>query len=132
MSAAILNRVPVARILDTVKMAQSVLSASNPRAERNVSSIENARNAVIDFLKKMPDVKQVNVTKLVQIDAEKGTWEAEADVYLPNATIKALGLPVLKEVLDCQLYLLRLDGQLNVVAYGDRELVNQTGEKNES
>ena len=56
------------------------------------------------------------------------SWEPEAEVYVPNATIKALGLPVQKEVLDCQLSLLRLDGQLNMVAYGHRELVNQTGD----
>lgn len=119
----------MARILNGVKMAQPVLSASDPKAERNVYPIEAARNAVIDFLKKMPDVKHVNVTKLVQIDAEKGSWEAEAEVHVPNATIKALGLPVQKEVVDCQLYLLRLDGQLNMVAYGLRELVKETGEE---
>ena len=121
--------VAMARILDTVKMAQPVFPASDPKAERNVSAIEDARNAVIDFLTRMPDVQLVNVTKLVQIDAEKGSWEAEAEVYVPNATIKTLGLPVRKEVLDCQLYLLRLDGQLNIVAYGLRELVKETGEK---
>ena len=109
-------------------MAQPVLSASDPKAERNVCPIEAARNAVIDFLKRMPDVQLVNVTKLAQIDAEKGSWEAEAEVYVPNATINALGLPVRKQVMDCQLYLLRLDGQLNIVAYGHRELVNQTGD----
>ena len=60
------------------------------------------------------------ITKLALMDSEKGTWEAEAEVYVPNPTIRALGLPVRKEVLDCQTYLLRLDKQLNIVAYGLR------------
>ena len=121
----------MANILNTVPMAQPVLPASDPKAERDVSSIENARNSAIDFLKRMPDVKQVNVTKLVQIDAEKGIWEAEAEVYVPNATIRALGLPVRKEVLDCQDYLLRVDGQLNIVAYGPRDSVEERVEREE-
>jgi len=45
------------------------------------------------------------------------------EVFVPNPTIKALGLPTQKEVLDCQCYLLRLDDQLNIVAYGLRDLV---------
>lgn len=122
----------MANILNTVPMAQPVLPASDPKAERDVSSIENARNSAIDFLKRMPDVKQVNVTKLVQIDVEKGTWEAEAEVYVPNPTIRALGLPVQKEVLDCHDYLLRLDGQLNVVAYGLRDSVAEGREQDEN
>ena len=83
---------------------------------------------VCDFLKHQPDVKEARVTKLVQIDAEKGMWEAEAEVYVPNPTIRALGLPVQKEVLDCHDYLLRVDGQLNITAYGLRESVQQQGE----
>lgn len=87
------------------------------------TKIEDVRKVVSDFLKQQPDVKQVNVTKLAQIDPEADSWEAEAEVYVPNTTIRNLGLPVSKEVLDCQQYLLRLDGQLNVVAFGLRALV---------
>lgn len=36
------------------------------------------------------------------------------------------GAPVQREVLDSQVYLLRLDGQLNVVAYGLSEDVART------
>jgi hypothetical protein len=111
-------------------MAQPVLPASDPQAQRRPppSLIDDVRNAVCDFLKKQPDVREVRVRKLVQIDAETGIWEAEAEVYVPNATIKALGLPVQKEVLDCQDYLLRVDGQLNVVAYGPRDSVGEGSE----
>jgi len=113
----------MAKILDAVKMSEPVDSRKAPNAKRKGQPIEDARETVIAFLKKTLDVKQVNVTKLAQIDSEKGTWEAEAEVYVPNATIRALGLPTQKEVLDCQAYLLRLDGQLNVVAYGLKESV---------
>jgi hypothetical protein len=68
----------------------------------------------------MVDAQEVSVTKLVLLDAEKVTWEAEADVYVPNPTIRALDLPMEKEVLDCQKYLLRMDKHLNIVAYGRR------------
>ena len=110
-------------ILDTVKMSERPLSTNDPKVEREPPLIGDARNAVIAFLKETLDVKQVNITKLAQIDSEKGTWEAEGEVFVPNPTIKALGLPTQKEVLDCEYYLLRLDAQLNVVAYGLRDSV---------
>lgn len=89
------------------------------------SRIEDVRTAVSDFLKQQPDVRRVNVTKLVQIDPEAGSWEVEAELYVPNTTIRNLGLPVSKEVLDCRQYLLRVDGQLNIIAYGLRDLVEE-------
>jgi len=115
----------MAKILDGIKMSNPVLSGNTPGAEGDVASIEEARNAVIGFLSKMPDAKQVSVTKVVLIDLQEGTWEAEAEAWMPNATVKALGLPVQREVLDCKEYLLRLDRQLNIVAYGLRDLVEQ-------
>ena len=108
----------MANILDTLKKSEPVLSTAGPGAERKLPPIEDVRDAVANFLKKMPDAKEVSVTKLALMDSEKGTWEAEAEVYVPNPTIRALGLPVRKEVLDCKAYLLRLDKQLKVVAYG--------------
>lgn len=111
------------KMLDEVRMSERVSSAASPKAGRKVPPIEALRDAVIAFLKKTLEVKQVNVTKLVQIDSETGIWEAEAEVFVPNPTIKALGLPVQKEVLDCEAYLLRLDDQLNIIAYGLRDSV---------
>ncbi len=114
----------MANILDTVKMSEPVLSTAGPGAEPpKLPPIEDVRDAVANFLKKMVDAKKVSITKVALMDSEKGTWEAEAEVYVPNPTIKALGLPVRKEVLDCQTYLLRLDKQLNIVAYGLRDSV---------
>lgn len=87
-------------------------------------TIIEVKKAVGDFLQTaLTEVHRVNVTKLVQIDQDEGTWEAEAEVFLPNPTIKALGLPLTNTVLDQVSYLLRLDGQLNVLAYGPKESV---------
>jgi len=113
----------MAKILDAVKMSEPVHSPKNPEPQGKIPPIEDVRNAVIAFLKNTLEVKQVNVTKLVVLDSEKGSWEAEAEVYVPNPTIKALGLPTQKEVLDCQPYLLRVDSQLNIIAYGLKESV---------
>ncbi|MFA5800630.1 MAG: hypothetical protein WC840_06810 [Candidatus Peribacteraceae bacterium] len=113
----------MANILDTVKMSEPVFSTAGPEAEPELPPIEDVRDAVANFMTKMPDAKKVSITKLVLMDSEKGTWEAEAEVYVPNPTISALGLPVRKEVLDCQTYLLRLDKRLNIVAYGLRDSV---------
>ena len=109
----------MASILDNVRMAERVSSPSDPQAERKVLPIGNARDAVTGFLNKMlPDVRHTNIIKLAILDPEQGGWEAEAEVQVPNATIKALGLPTRKPVLDRQTYLVRLDGEGNVTAYG--------------
>ena len=115
----------MASILDKVRMAERVSSASGPQGGRTLPPIEEVRKAVIDFLSKMPDVRRTDLIKLALMDPEEGGWEAEAEAHVPNATIKVLGLPVRKEVLDCQTYLLRLDGQLNVTAYGRRDSVDE-------
>src|SRR3972149_2331475 len=113
-------------ILESVTMAQPVRPASAAQGEDPAAhSVEEVRNAVEAFLKKLPDIKRVKVTKMAQIDPEKGDWEAEAEVFVPNATIQALGLPVQKEVLDCQTYLLRVDGRLRIVAYGLRDSLEE-------
>ena len=116
-------------ILDTVKMSEPVVS---PGSGCKLPPIEDVRDAVANFLKKMVDAKKVRVTKLALMSSEKGTWEAEAEVYVPNLTIMALGLPVRKVVLDCQTYLLRLDKQLNIISYGLRDSVMDREERKES
>ena len=103
------------------RMSEPVLSTAGPETERKLPPIEDVRDAISNFLKKMVGAKKVSVTKMVLLDSEKETWEADADVYVPNPTIRALGLPVQKEVLDRQTYVLRLDMQLNIVAYERRD-----------
>ena len=87
-------------------------------------SIAAVQKAVEDFLRQsLPDVRKVNVVKVVPVDPEEGTWEAEADVWQPNATIESLQLTTERPVLDRALYLLRLDRQLDVQAYGLKDSV---------
>ncbi len=88
-------------------------------------AIEHARKAVMDYLLALPEVRGVEVTKLARLDAEKGSWEAEAEVSLPNATLKGLRLPLAREVLEQKTYLVRLSGDLQVEAYGLRESVSE-------
>jgi len=103
---------------DSVAQVETAQPASPRAAEGRASAgLEDARAAVSRFLKTQPDVKHASVTKLTQAAAGKGAWEAEAEVYVPNATIKALRLPVRRQVLDLRLYVLRLDSELSVVSF---------------
>ena len=111
----------MAGILDEIRTADPVVSSTHPKAGRKAPTIEAVRGAVVDFLKKMPDVKRVHVSKLALMDPGNGIWEAEAEVSVPSEAIRALGLPVRRKVLDFQTYLLRLDEDLNVIAYGLKE-----------
>ena len=82
------------------------------------------QNAVIDFLtESVPNVRRVNIVKLVPIDEYEGTWEAEAEVWQPNATIESLGMQTRRPVLDRTPYLVRLDRHLCVSAYGQKDSV---------
>ena len=86
------------------------------------------QNAVIDFLtKSVPNVKRINIVKLVPIDEYEGTWEAEAEVWQPNAMIESLGMHTQRPVLDKTPYLIRLDRRLQVSAYGQKDAVTVSG-----
>ena len=113
----------MANILEILKMSEPALATVGPEAERQLPPIESVIDAVTNFLKKVVGAKKVSITKVALEDSEKEIWEAEAEVYVPNPTISALGLLVRKEVLDCQIYLFRLDKRLNIVAYGLRDSV---------
>jgi hypothetical protein len=113
----------MANILEILKMSEPTLATVGPEAERQLPPIESVIDAVTNFLKKVVGAKKVSITKVALEDSEKEIWEAEAEVYVPNPTISALGLLVRKEVLDCQIYLFRLDKRLNIVAYGLRDSV---------
>jgi len=83
------------------------------------AGIDDARLAVSRFLNQQPDVKHATITRLAA--AGTGCWEAEAEVYVPNAMIKTLGLELSRQVLDRRLYVLRLDSECKVVAYELKE-----------
>jgi hypothetical protein len=117
----------MATVLDSVRMAEPVsrASESDSQPQRSLPGVLEVTKAASEFLKGMPDVREVKVAKAVLMDSKTGTWEVEGEVYVPNATIKMLALPVRKQVLDCQLYILRLDVELNIVAYGRKDTINE-------
>ena len=73
-----------------------------------------AREFLADAL---PDVQRVDIVKVAPVLSGEATWEAEADVWQPNATLKSLGIETGRPVLDHNRYLVRLDSLLNVVEY---------------
>jgi hypothetical protein len=90
-------------------------------------TLVDARTAVQTFLREaLPEVWRVDVTRLTPVESHDGAWEADAVVWQPNATIQALQLSTERPVLDQSCYLVRLDGQLNVIAYGIRETERAT------
>jgi hypothetical protein len=81
-------------------------------------SIVDAQAAVRSFLKQvLPDARRVSVSRVAPLDPAQGTWEAEAEVWQPNATVRSLGLRTRRPVLDQEVYVVHLDGQLNVLEY---------------
>jgi hypothetical protein len=95
--------------------------SSTERIERR-PSVAEVRTTVCTFLEGvLSDVQRVNIVGFTSIDADQGVWEVEAEVWQPNATIAALGLPVQHVVLDRNCYVVRLDAGLNVLAYGTKQ-----------
>lgn len=112
-------------ILDRVTMAQRVAQPETEQPSPEPVSVEHLAGAARDFLmRNIPGALTATITKLAVIDAEKALWEAEADVQVPNATVKALGLPTRRPVVDTATYLLRLDGRSNILAYSLKDSVD--------
>ncbi len=65
----------------------------------------------------LPDVQRVDITKVAPINSGEATWEAEANVWQPNATLRSLGIETGRPVLDHNRYLVRLDALLHVLEY---------------
>jgi hypothetical protein len=81
-------------------------------------NLAEAQTVARDFLAgALSDVQRIDVTKVAPIDAGEACWEAEADVWQPNATLTSLGLETGRPVLDHNRYLIRLDAMLNVLEY---------------
>jgi hypothetical protein len=80
--------------------------------------IAEARAVTREFLTgALSDVQRLDVTKVAPVASGDATWEAEADVWQPNPTLKSLGLETGRPVLDHSHYLVRLDALLNVLEY---------------
>lgn len=118
------------KTLNSVQVEQSVQPAHYPPKEGTMAQPKVAhtimiRPAVGECLQKNLDAMRLNEAKLPSVDPKKGFQAAEADVYMSNKTIRNFGLPVAKQVLDIQQYLLRLDRQSNIAAYGLKDLVGK-------
>ena len=97
--------------------------SQNPQ-ESHRPALAEAQTAVSDFLATtLPEVRRVNVIKVAPVTAGDARWEAEADVWQPNATLESLGMHTDRPVLDHSRYLIRLDNLLNVLEYELEELV---------
>ena len=66
-------------------------------------------------------MQRVDITKVAPVTSGEASWEAEAEVWQPNPTLKSLGLETGRPVLDHNHYLIRLDALLNVLEYELRE-----------
>lgn len=82
-----------------------------------MTNIEKAQKVTEEFLKrtlKLKDLKVIKVTKLGE------GWESEAEVYEESSFIKALGLST--KVRDRNIYVVKLDDNLEVQAYGQKDV----------
>jgi len=77
-----------------------------------MTNIEGAKKAVIEFLKKTLNVKDVKVIKATKVS---DGWDTEAEVYEESSFIKALGLPT--RVQDRNIYTVKLNDSLEVESY---------------
>ncbi len=81
-------------------------------------SLVDAQATVRRFLETaLSDVQRIDVTRITRSTLGETAWEAEADVWQPNPTLKSLGIETQRPVLDHQRYLLQMDSLLNVLAY---------------
>jgi hypothetical protein len=74
--------------------------------------MEEARIAVVEFLKKTLNVKDVKVIKTAKVS---DGWEAEAEAYEESSFIKSLGLAT--RVQDRNIYAVKLNDSLEVESY---------------
>ena len=77
-----------------------------------MANIEEAKEAVVEFLKKTLSVKDVKVIKASKVGDE---WESEAEVFEESSFIKSLGLPT--KVQDRNIYAVKLNDSLEVESY---------------
>jgi hypothetical protein len=77
-----------------------------------MTSIQEAKNAVVEFLQKALDSKNVKVIGATKVDNQ---WHIEAEVYEESSFLKSIGLPT--RVLDRNIYDVKLNDNLEVESY---------------
>jgi hypothetical protein len=100
------------------KQMETMLNTDQSRRPQ----VSEARTVAHDFLSSaLPDVQRVDVVKVAPVLSGDAAWEAEADVWQPNPTLKSLGIETGRPVLDHNHYMVRLDALFNVLEYELRE-----------
>jgi alcohol dehydrogenase YqhD (iron-dependent ADH family) len=77
-----------------------------------MTSIEEAKSIVVEFLQRALDAKDVKVIRATKVDDQ---WHIEAEVYEENSFLKSLGLPT--RVQDRNIYEVKLNDNLEVESY---------------
>ena len=77
-----------------------------------MNGIEKAKDAVVEFLQKALNAKDVKIIGATKVDNE---WRVEAEVYEENSFLRSLGLPT--RVQDRNNYMVKLNDSLEVESY---------------
>jgi len=77
-----------------------------------MANIGEAKQAVVEFLKRTLNVEDVKVIKAAKVDDR---WETEAEVYEESSFLKSVGLPT--KVQDRNIYAVKLNDSLEVESY---------------
>lgn len=83
-----------------------------------MAKIEETSKTACDFLRKLLHVDESKI-KVIRTERENGAWETEVEVYEESSFIKSLGLPT--RVQDRNVYVVRLDDNLEILSYGQKE-----------
>ena len=80
-------------------------------------SLAKAREAVLDFLRNEFQTREIRITKITRSPDGAAGWSAEAEILVPNLSIKTLGLPLSQEVLEKQFCVVEIDSDMTVTSY---------------
>lgn len=86
-----------------------------------MKKIGDVGNAACDFLKDILKVADDKV-KVIKTAMDNGGWYTEVEVFEESAFIKSLGLPT--RVLDRNIYMVKLDDNMEVMSYERHELMS--------
>jgi hypothetical protein len=85
--------------------------------------IQQVRELAAEFIASNCDARRTEIIRMDLVDVSRGIWEVDVNASVPNTTIRDLGLPVSKEVLDTKTYTLKINGEYNIVGFSLKSLV---------
>jgi hypothetical protein len=89
------------------------MSAERPSG----GSLAKARAAVRDFLLHEFQAREIRITKIAPSPDDTAGFHVEAEILVPALSVKTLGLPLSREVLEKQFCLVELDSKMTVKSY---------------